>query len=392
VSNTSKLKASMQQNSSFFAEFPSISKDDWLKKISKELKDKSIQDLQWNVGNGIMVDSFGHQDDFEVLPIALFSTNKSWKINETIQFDTPTAMNQQALRALNGGAESLTFIFDELPDVAAFSICFEGIFMDYVDLQFGGKAIDDNPSVFFFLLKLVAERKGLQSQQLQGALLFDLTKKTGILDWRYLADLMTFQIENFPKFKIIEADCTDLYAGMQGCIAELSGALHKGNTYLSKLSKFGSTPNLINDSIQFTFAIGTSYFLEIAKLRAFRILWLQILKAWQVPLVYPNIQVQFALEAYDKAVFTNMIRATSLAMSAVVGGADTLTVRHFAEGKEHLTEYSSDFGRRIALNVQHLLKLESGFEKIGDVAAGSYYIEKLTTQLAEAAWVQFKKA
>jgi methylmalonyl-CoA mutase len=378
-------------NTSFFSEFPSVSKADWLAKISKELKDKSLDDLQWKINETLEVNPFGHREDMSTPPAPLFSNNRTWKINEIIEANTPTAMNQQALQALSAGAESLTFIFEEMPDFSAFATCLEGIHLDYIDLQFGGEAVANNPSVFFFLLKKLAERNNLNTSDLKGALLYDLSQRTGLLDWRYLADLIDFQSENFPNFKIIEVDCSIFYKGNEGIVAELAQALAKGNTYLTKLSKFETSYTATNATIQFTFAVGTSYFLEIAKLRAFRLLWLQVLKAWNLPLESPKIQVHFAKEVYTEAVFTNMIRATSLAMSAIIGGADTLTVRNYAEGYENFTEYPPEFGRRIARNVQHLLKMESGFEQVGDVAAGSYYIENLTTQLAQAAWREFQK-
>jgi methylmalonyl-CoA mutase len=375
---------------SSFLDFPSISKATWLEKIAKELKDKPLEDLHWRVSDDLKVAPFGHKDDFPTDTYPVFAGETSWEIDETIQSGTAKAMNEQALSALNGGAESLTFLFDEIPDFAVFSTCFEGIFLDYLKIQFGGKAVAENPSVFFFYLKKLAERNNLQTEQLNGGILFDLTQKTGLLDWRYLADLIAYQKENFPKFKVIEADCRAFHQGTEGVISELAEALAKGNTYLTKLSKLGTPATDINSSIQFTFAIGKSYFLEIAKLRAFRLLWLQILKAWKVPLDLPKIHVTFAEEAYNEADFTNMVRATSMAMSAVIGGADGLTVRSYAEGFEDKTEYPEDFGRRIARNVQHLLKMESGFEQIGDVAAGSYYIETLTNQLATKAWEAFK--
>jgi methylmalonyl-CoA mutase len=377
-------------SNSSFLDFPSISKATWLEKIAKELKDKSLEDLHWRISDDLKVDPFGHKDDFPTDTYPIFAGETSWLIDEIIQSDTAKAMNEKALQALNGGAESLTFIFDEMPDFSAFSTCFEGIFLDYVKIQFGGKAVAENPSVFFFYLKKLVERNNLQTEQLFGGILFDLTQKTGLLDWRYLADLITFQKENFPNFKVIKADCRAFHQGTEGVIAELAEALAKGNTYLTKLSKLGTPATDVNQSIQFTFAIGKSYFLEIAKLRAFRLLWLQILKAWNAPLDLPKIHVTFAKEAYNEADFTNMIRATSMAMSAIIGGADGLTVHSYAEGFEDKTEYPADFGRRIARNVQHLLKMESGFEQIGDVAAGSYYIETLTNQLATKSWEAFK--
>ncbi len=125
-------------------------------------------------------------------------------------------------------------------------------------------------------------------------------------------------------------------------------------------------------------------------MRAFKLLWLHILKVWNAPLTLPATAVHFNIDAYTDDLYTNMIRATTMAMSAVLGGADRLTVLPYDAGREASAQYPPAFGRRIARNVQHLLQLESGLGDIPDPAAGSYYIETLTRQLAEAAWKEFR--
>lgn len=138
--------------------------------------------------------------------------------------------------------------------------------------------------------------------------------------------------------------------------------------------------------------LGKSYFFEIAKIRAFKLLWLNVLKGWGAPLRHPVVETRFQAEAYTDELYTNMIRATTMAMSAVLGGADRLTVLPYDAGREHQASYSPAFSRHIARNVQHLLKMESFFSEIPDPAAGSYYIEQLTQQLAARAWTAFQKS
>jgi methylmalonyl-CoA mutase len=166
--------------------------------------------------------------------------------------------------------------------------------------------------------------------------------------------------------------------------------LTHGNLYLQKLTERGLSAEQAAGILQFSIPVGKSYFLEIAKIRAFRLLWLNILKAWDVPLDYPVTEARFQAESYTDELYSNMIRATTMAMSAVLGGADRLTVVPYDAGREEQAAYPQAFGRRIARNVQHLLKMESSFSEIPDPAAGSYYIEKLTQQLAERAWSAFQ--
>jgi methylmalonyl-CoA mutase len=167
------------------------------------------------------------------------------------------------------------------------------------------------------------------------------------------------------------------------------GSLRRANTYLSKLSERGIAPSEVAAALQFSDSVGKSYFYEIARLRAFKLLWFNVLNAWGIPLQSPCVAVQFQPEAYTDELYTNMVRGTTMAMSAVMGGAARLSVLPYDAGRETQSERSAAFSRRIARNVQHLLKMESSLHEIADPAAGSYYIERLTHQLAEQAWAAF---
>jgi methylmalonyl-CoA mutase len=140
--------------------------------------------------------------------------------------------------------------------------------------------------------------------------------------------------------------------------------------------------------LQISISIGKSYFVEIAKLRALRILWNNVLQAYGATLAPAEIVVSFTRDSQDENIHTNMIRAATQTMSAVIGGAD----RIYVLPANAATGVPSDaFTRRIARNVQHLLQLESYFDKVIDPAAGSYYIEKMTELLAQNAWSQFQR-
>ncbi|MEZ4891464.1 MAG: methylmalonyl-CoA mutase family protein [Saprospiraceae bacterium] len=132
-------------------------------------------------------------------------------------------------------------------------------------------------------------------------------------------------------------------------------------------------------------------FFEIAKLRALRLLWFNLLKAWEIPLKAPVVHASINSESYSDNLYSNMISGTTAAMSAIMGGVDRLTVLPYDSGRESVATYPKAFSRRIARNVQHLLKLESNLHELNDPAAGSYYIEHLSAKIAEKAWQEFKK-
>ena len=263
----------------------------------------------------------------------------------------------------------------------------EGVYLDFIGLHFAGPGVEANPGMLLSHLSQLANAKGLKTAQLHGSLAYDPALHNTIVDWRYLADLLQFASENFPQFSIlaIRPEATP------GPVADIVSLLRQGNLYLEKLSERGIPPERAVAQMTFSIGIGKSYFYEIAKIRAFKLLWLHILKAWNAPLVLPVTAVHFREEAYTDDLYTNMIRATTMAMSAVLGGADRLTVSPYDAGREASATYPPAFGRRIARNVQHLLQLESGFGDIADPAAGSYYIEKLTQQLAARAWKEFRE-
>ena len=136
-------------------------------------------------------------------------------------------------------------------------------------------------------------------------------------------------------------------------------------------------------------AVSTSFFVDIAKLRALRILWANLLDAYgagDAPL--PLLVAHLARETQADDQHTNMIKAGTQSMAAVIGGADRLYVRPADFFNQ---EPSSSFTRRIARNVQHILKMESHLDRVGDPGAGSYYIEMLTEKLADAAWREFQE-
>ena len=388
-----------------FQEFPSVSKADWLRQIAKDLKDKPLEDLDWQLPNGLVVSPFVHADDFETNPAPLSDQPNPWEICEDVKVDDPNTANRQTLDALEAGAEGLCFWLDRPLEAGDFGQLLSGVHLDFIGLHFAGSAVAENPGMVLGNLEKLAQQRGLSTTQLRGSLAYDPVPVSKIVDWRYLADLMEYAREKFPQFKIIQVGTPELRSG-EASSAELSPELRFGevssaelsperssgvllrnaNIYLQKLSERGVPLKDIAAVMQFSIPIGKSYFLEIARLRAFKLLWFNVLNAWNTPLQPPSITVHFQPAAYSEDLYSNMVRATTMAMAAVLGGAARLTVLPYDAGREAQATYPQAFGRRIARNVQHLLKMESALDAVADPSAGSFYIETLTRQLAEKAW------
>lgn len=369
----------------FFSEFPPVSKDEWLRQVAKDLKGKPLDELIWQTPAGLSVSPFVHADDFPEPPQPLSTEPNRWEICESLSVTDPVAANRQALDALEGGAWALELHFGTPPSFDALAQLFEGIYLDFIGLHFTGPGVAANPGAVLGHLERLARERGLSAESLRGSLGYDpVAQGAGSLapDWRYLAELVAFAQQKFPQFRVVTLE-GDRPADL----------LRRANVYLEKLSERGGTaPAQTAAAAQFSVKIGTSYFLEMAQLRALNLVWLNVLKAWGAPPVSPALAASFRPDAYTDDLYTNMIRATTMSMSAVLGGAGRLTVLPYDAGREAMATYPQAFSRRIARNVQHLLKMESGLDQLADPAAGSYYIETLTRQLAEQMWGELRGA
>ncbi len=373
----------MTLNDDFFSEFPPVSKDEWLRQVAKDLKGKTLEELDWQLDEDLRVSPFAHADDFAAFPLPFSDEPNNWEICEEAPVADPVAANHQALEALEGGAEGLRFVFEKQSASTVFEQVFEKIHLDFIGLHFAGAGVMENPGAVLGNLERVAKQNGIPTQNFRGSLAYDPAASAGIADWRYLADLVHFAKEKFPQFRLVTVTIPPVVGG-------LAAGLKSGKLYLEKLTERGLSPAEAANILQFSIAVGKSYFLEIARIRAFKLLWLNVLKAWGAPLNFPVVEAHFQPDTYSNELYTNMIRATTMAMSAVLGGADRLTVLPYDAGREAQATYSQSFSHRVARNVQHLLKMESAFNELPDAASGSFYIEKLTAQLAEKAWKEFQ--
>lgn len=366
------------------AEFPFVSKADWLAQIQKDLKGGQPEGLNWVLNERITISPLLAASDFPELPAPL-STGSGWEISENVDAADPVLANAQALEALRAGAEGLNFYLHTAPDQQFMSLLLKDVYIDFIGLHFSGPGMVANPGAILALLAGLAEERGIPVAQLKGSLAYNPIVQTERPDWRYLKELIELGNEQFPGFRLLSLSAT-----ADSPDTELAGLLSLANQYLERLTQHGLSPAAAAATMVCTVEVGPLYFVEIAKLRALKVLWLNLLKGWEAQGGYPFISATFASSAYADALYTNMIRATTMAMSSVLGGANQLTVKPYDEGRESLAQHAQSFGRRIARNVQHLLKMESGLDQVVDPAAGSYYIGNLTNEIAGKAWDLFR--
>ena len=363
-----------------FSEFPPATKADWLAKVEKDLKGKPIDTLDWYLEEGLILSPFAHAEDIiePYSPLSGTRSTNQWEKGVIIKVSQIKLANQEALSALENGATAICFELKKSPSKEDLNVLFDSIGLEWISTHFLLRQKAWKRFVSYF--KDYLERKG-----------YDLTKiacsfslKGNILTEGKDAASWLAYAQALPKAQFLTIDAISFYKGTDHVVEELANTIAKGNDYLIALNEQGLDFSVGVANIQFAITLGDSYFLNIAKIRALSILWQQVLGAWNIATERtPRIEVHLTKMTQTDNEHYNKIKATAQAMSAVIGGASRLYIYPsdtFKDGS------GTPFAQRIALNVQHLMEMESYLDRVIDPAAGSYYIEQLTDQLAEAAW------
>jgi len=381
----------MDRTDKLFEDFSASSKKEWLAKVEKDLKGRPLEDLHWHLGDKLSIDPFSHRSDIEGATDSLSRSaqGNDWEIGEYIAVHDVRKANEMALEGLNGGVQSLGFeLFHPLED-GDLNRLLAGIELPMISVNFGERNPDKQPLVLLRQIIALIKERSLDNKAITGSVDFD-----PMLDWSEppidkLAEAVHLIHAELPNYKTVQVNGRYYHAGAQETSRELGYILAKGNAYLAALDAEQVPPVVTNTHMQFSVAVSTSYFVEIAKIRALRILWLNVLKGYGLEdEMVPEIVGHLAHETQDEQMYTNMIRASTQGMSAVIGGVDRL---YILPANSALKEESTPFTRRIARNLQHVLKMESHLDKVVDPGAGSYYIEQLTQKIATKAWDVFRK-
>ncbi len=359
----------MTEDSNLFAEFSSVSKEAWLEKVEKDLKGKSLDSLNWQLEEAINLSPFYHSDDqIPANNIYRDQTDNEWLVGESFEINDPVVANKALLNALEKGTNAPLLVFEHVPDVDLLDKVLEKIIPAYIHLSF--KITEGSTTDYSTLLQnyyTCLSVKGLYSSDLKGSL--HLNSDTSDNP----KDILDKVLEKFPLYRSLAINLKPSDEG--SAVQVLTDLLIKSDQLFQKIEA-----HHIN-GVYMTLEIGNNYFIEIAKIRAARLVWANLLNAYKIPPEALVIDAYIAPTAYDENANTNMIRSMTIALSAVIGGIDRLTVLPAQKEPEH--------AKRIARNVQHLLKMESYLHRVIDPAAGSFYIEKLTNLLAEEAWNRF---
>ncbi len=401
---------SSNQKQKLLSEFPPVATEKWEEAIATDLKGADYRKkLVWQTGEGFEVRPYYRAEDLAGVkflaagigefPYARGVRNcNAWRIHQTISVEDPRQANATARKAIAGGAESIGFCTKEDFNPAALGDLMAGIDPAATEMVFCGPGARHTFQPF---MELIAAR-GLDPEQVRVSFVFDpivndlslrgafTCSEEGTQCFAELAGMIGMGA-GLKRAKFVTVNGQRFHNAGSTIVQELAFTLAVGHDYLVKLTDNGLGVDQAARALRFSMAVGANYFMEIAKFRAARLLWANIVSAYGATkscsekMRLHAVTSSWNMTSYDS--YVNMLRGTTEAMSASIAGVHSLEVLPFDApyGKP------TDFSARIARGVQLLLKNESHFDQVVDPAGGSYYIENLTQSIADQAWKLFKE-
>lgn len=419
----------MEQNKVLqeFSQFKIPTYEEWREVTEKSLKGASFEKkLLTHTYEGITLQPMYQRSDIEDLQFVnslpgeapflrstkKIQTERAWEISQELDISTPKAFNEVALHDLERGLTVLNIVLDRVTkngtnptnneDVGK-----EGLNISSLkDVETALKNIDlekvpvhihaganSLPLLAQFLAYVQKNNTNISGcigmdpigeLVTNGSLPYPLAKC-----YETMADITFWANENMPNLQTIIVDGSPYHNGGSNAVQELAFALATAVEYLNQLTDRGISVDKAASSIRFVFSVGSDYFMEIAKLRAARILWSKIVEAFGGKEEGQKMYIHARTSSWTKTKYdpyVNMLRGTSEAFAAAVGGSDSIHVSPFDEA----IQKSTSFSRRIARNASIILQEEAQIGKTIDPAGGSWYVEKLTDEVATKTWELFQ--
>lgn len=393
-----------------FEIFPPVSTKKWREKIEKDLKGGDYdKKLVWKTNEGFNVQPFYRSEDLVRFPhMGVFPgsfpfvrgnniKNNNWLIRQDIKVDDIGDANKKAREILTRGVNSLGFFLNDdiKPTIVIVKQLLENINTKATEINF--KSI--SPLEIVASINSLTEKSNPKVNKIFGSVEYDpigdfsINGKFHYSEERDLALLKKLHASSSqsPKFQYLCIDATIFNNSGGGIVSELAFSMAMAADYLTYLTDAGLNIEDIVQKIRFHYSVGSYYFMEIAKFRAAKYLWANIVSSYGLKNKSNAVMyIHCSNSRWNKTIYdpyVNMLRTTTESMSAILGGVNSLSVLPF----NSIFEQETEFSERIARNQQLILRGESYFDKVADVGAGSYYIESLTNKLIHSAWEKFLK-
>lgn len=396
-------------NERLFQEFPPVTTEAWEEKIKADLKGADYaKKLIWNTDEGLKVNPYYRSEDLEGLEYlrtnpgqvpfvrGIRETDNNWIVRQDIHTENIDEANAIARDAVARGAMSLGLCAKGIVTHKEMNILLNGIDVTKTGINFiASRSYPLTLELFIYELN----HRNVDRNKIEGSLNFDAagylllhgdfyqSRQSNFDEAAYLVNTVDKHVANFKAININGSFFTDSGSTL---VQELAFSLASANEYLYELTQRGISIDMITPKIQFTFGVGSSYFMEIARLRAARLLWARIVERYS-PSKTESMKmfIHCVTSTWNKTIFdpyVNMLRTTTEGMSAAIGNTDSLTIQPF----DITFRDDDEFSRRIARNQQLIIKEEAYLNKVADPSAGSYFIENLTHSIASHAWDLFR--
>ena len=394
-----------------FAEFPPVSTEQWESVIAVDLKGADYEKkLVWRTAEGFNVRPYYRAENLDGIKylgsqcgefpyVRGTGKDNNWRIVQTIEVGCPKEANAQATVLLTKGVESIGFVIgDKEFSAADLDTLLSGISVKNTELVFSGCATKKVAGLFIDKM----DKEGVDPETVRVSFVLDpIVKKLTLKGTMACKNGQCKGFENlasliskgaaYKRIRFVNVSGEIFHNSGSTIVQELAFTLAAGHEYVVKLMEQGLSVDQVAPALRFSMAISSNYFMEIAKFRAARLLWANIMAPYNPSrgcaskMKVHAVTSKWNMTVYDP--YVNMLRGTTEAMSAAVSGVHSIEVLPFDTPYEKPT----DFSARIARNVQLLLKEESHFNQVCDAAGGSYYIENLTNSIAEQAWNLFRQ-
>ncbi len=390
-----------------FTEFPPVTTEKWEEVITADLKGADYErKLVWRTPEGFSVRPYYRAENLEGIQhlsteagefpyVRGTRNNNRWGVHQTLKVECAAKANAEAKKILMAGVDSLEFNLAGEISASELDTLLEGIELSAIELTLSGCKLGAAAALLMDKIEKAGyEKDAVRINFVIDPLIKSLSVKgqfcseNGTACFEKIAALVNRTAE-YKNIRIVTVSGETFSNAGSTIVEELAFSLAAGHDYLVRLVEAGVPAHVAARKIRFSMAVTANYFMEIAKFRAARMLWANIVKGY-------NPEKECACKMYTHAVtsawnqtvydpYVNMLRGTTEAMSATIAGVNSLEVLPFNYSYEAPTEFS----QRIARNVELLLKHESHFDQVVDPAGGSYYIETLTKSIADEAWKLF---
>jgi methylmalonyl-CoA mutase len=364
-------------------EFPKVSHQEWQEKIITDLRGKELESLNKTTQDEIVIQPHyssktGPNKGFQRFvheSVKSSYTRESWYINQEFNCRKPIEANTRILQALDAGVDSIKI---SVPSEIKFGVLFKDVLPEHIEIRFKNATTDLIYNYFQW-----AQDKGYDTTKFEGT--FEVFyHRIESLDERI--ELAEKVLEYFPKMSMLNVNGDYFFNQGSTNIQQLAISLSLANELLEELVDNDIPAQKAANLISFSLATGSDFFSEIAKYRAFKALWKIVLKEYGIE--NHATKVQGITSTWTQTVLdlnNNMLRSSTQALSAVLGGCQTVTVTPF----DASVRWANNFSDRMARNTQIILRDEAFAGKVMDVASGSYFIENLTVEIAEKTWKLF---